>query len=618
MNERSDSLRRFARSRTSTSLAVALIAFASWLSFARILGWYFIDVDTFTLISTCRIRDLHELRAILTGPLMQDLMPNARFFRPLTSISWGLDERLWGLRPVGFHLTDLVLHTLNAQLLFLFTRSAWLRLGPGANSELLPVSRRERASRFALAVALLFGVNPAQGEFLPVIARRADLLAVLFYLTTLLALLAYLERPNALRLALAAVCCLLGLLSKETSLLLPVSACLLLVAASHQPNARATMRELAARGWPFLLVTLLYLGWHTVALGGLGGYSPEQRGPSHWQEFLVSSGICLLLFVAPGHLNRASVACGPHLTMLVYTALVLLIVVAGWCSKEFLLYRRQRLLFWLLGNAMALVLMPLGVGTLVPRHMYLHSVFFALALVWLCIAWHDRVLSLREMTRQPRAWAWLLIRAAALACIVMMLRVSPLFGSNAILEKWRETAEVTRVTVEHIALQLRTVPPRTTLFLVNFPYRIQAGENPQGISQPESTILLEHSVQGFVDLEFEQQRFDVVGLTYLTYFSADETQREVEVHFEAKRRELFIRANRGAFASLFPWPNTYGRHKLSRIYRSALERLPSGSATGRGIRLELSPNFGPRSAAFLIYTGKGVELRQFEDFTLDV
>ena len=66
---------------------LAAVAIACWLSFKRILDWYFIDVDTFPLIATGRIRSCAQLVRILTQPLMQGLMPNARFFRPLASIS---------------------------------------------------------------------------------------------------------------------------------------------------------------------------------------------------------------------------------------------------------------------------------------------------------------------------------------------------------------------------------------------------------------------------------------------------------------------------------------------------------------------------------------------------
>ena len=39
-------------------------------------------------------------------------------FRPVVSLSFALDHALWGFRPVGYHLTSVLLHALNVALLF--------------------------------------------------------------------------------------------------------------------------------------------------------------------------------------------------------------------------------------------------------------------------------------------------------------------------------------------------------------------------------------------------------------------------------------------------------------------------------------------------------------------
>src|ERR1700739_3994431 len=40
------------------------------------------------------------------------------FFRPLFISSYVIDGRIWGGRPFGYHLTNLILHALNAFLVF--------------------------------------------------------------------------------------------------------------------------------------------------------------------------------------------------------------------------------------------------------------------------------------------------------------------------------------------------------------------------------------------------------------------------------------------------------------------------------------------------------------------
>src|SRR5688500_16315083 len=38
--------------------------------------------------------------------------------RPLVNLSYALDAAIWGIRPLGFHITNVLLHALNVALLF--------------------------------------------------------------------------------------------------------------------------------------------------------------------------------------------------------------------------------------------------------------------------------------------------------------------------------------------------------------------------------------------------------------------------------------------------------------------------------------------------------------------
>src|SRR5580704_6175564 len=44
------------------------------------------------------------------------------FYRPLFWLSLAIDEKLWGLNPAGFHLTNVLLHWLSSLFLFLLLR----------------------------------------------------------------------------------------------------------------------------------------------------------------------------------------------------------------------------------------------------------------------------------------------------------------------------------------------------------------------------------------------------------------------------------------------------------------------------------------------------------------
>ena len=89
---------------------------------------------------------------------------HAANWHPLTWISHMLDVELYGMRPGMHHLTNVVLHAINAVLLFLL-----LRCGTGAVWK----------SAF---VAALFALHPLHVESVAWVAERKDVLSAMFWL----------------------------------------------------------------------------------------------------------------------------------------------------------------------------------------------------------------------------------------------------------------------------------------------------------------------------------------------------------------------------------------------------------------------------------------------------
>lgn len=138
-------------------------------------------------------------------------------YYPLVFTSYWLEYKAWGFEPRGYHLTNLVLHALNAGVLVWLLRLLGVR--PWA----------------AWLAAGLFAVHPINVASVAWAAERKNVLSTLFYL---LALGSYVwgtrgqataKRPFAFQLASTGVCAalfILGLLSKTAVLTLPVSALL--------------------------------------------------------------------------------------------------------------------------------------------------------------------------------------------------------------------------------------------------------------------------------------------------------------------------------------------------------------------------------------------------------
>jgi Flp pilus assembly protein TadD len=104
--------------------------------------------------------------------------PVAANWHPLTMLSHMLDCQLFGLKPWGHHLTSVVLHALNAVLVF-----ALLQQLTGA------IWR-------SVLVAALFGLHPLHVESVAWVAERKDVLSVFFGLLSLGAYARYAEKSK--------------------------------------------------------------------------------------------------------------------------------------------------------------------------------------------------------------------------------------------------------------------------------------------------------------------------------------------------------------------------------------------------------------------------------------
>ena len=137
------------------------------------------------------------------------------FYRPLQMLSYALDYQLWGLNPVGFHLTNALLHAASGIVLFFLIDALFFRRG------------------VSFLTALFFLVHPVQTESVVYISSRADLLAAFFMLLACLCYKKYLDQSGRHLLGAACVFAGAALLTKEYALITPA-----LFALVHLSDAR--------------------------------------------------------------------------------------------------------------------------------------------------------------------------------------------------------------------------------------------------------------------------------------------------------------------------------------------------------------------------------------------
>ncbi len=127
----------------------------------------------------------------------------AENWHPLTWLSHALDCQLYGLNPVGHHATNILMHALNAVLLFLL------------------LFRATGARGRSLLVAALFALHPLNVESVAWIAERKNVLSTLFFLFTLAAYGWYARKPELNRYLVVAALFALGLAAKPMVITLP-------------------------------------------------------------------------------------------------------------------------------------------------------------------------------------------------------------------------------------------------------------------------------------------------------------------------------------------------------------------------------------------------------------
>lgn len=198
--------------------ALVLITLAAYVPAMR-AGW--IWDDDYHVTKNISLRSLGGLVDLWTKP---GVVPQ---YYPLTHTTFWIEYQLWGLRPAGYHVVNILLHAANAILLWMILRR--LRV-PGA-----------------WLAAAVFAVHPVHVESVAWVTERKNVLSAVFYLTALLAYLKAGERRFYFLSLLLFVC---ALLSKSVTASLPAVILLII----WWKRGSLTMRDV----WP--LVPMFVLG----------------------------------------------------------------------------------------------------------------------------------------------------------------------------------------------------------------------------------------------------------------------------------------------------------------------------------------------------------------------
>jgi tetratricopeptide (TPR) repeat protein len=360
-------------------------------------------------------------------------------WHPLTWLSHMLDCQLYGIRPAGHHLTNLLLHAASTVLLFLV------------------LCRMTGAPWRSACVAALFGWHPQHVESVAWVAERKDVLSGLFFMLALWTYARYVEASRVRspkRLGwymLVLVCFALGLMSKPMLVTLPF----VLLLLDFWPLDRLTLwppRVALARLGPLLLEKVPFFLLSAVdcvlttsaqqaAIVSTAGLSLSQR--------LAHALLSYLHYLTALFVPRRMAVYYPYdksppsseiflagTVLALLTALVLVLALrrrypaVGW--------------FWYLGMLVPVIgLVQVGDQAWADRYTYLPSIGLFIAVVW----------GLGELAGRWRA------TKIALRWLAAAVGVALLVGTSVQLSYWRDT----RTLFEHAARVTRNNPLAATV-----------------------------------------------------------------------------------------------------------------------------------------------------------
>jgi len=238
-----------ARQGVAETLACAL----AFLVYVPALGFQFVYDDKPQILENPAIHAWRYLPNYFTAHAWAELYPHVsgNYYRPLFLLWFRANHAIFGIKPEGWHLTSILCHVAATYLVFVLIRQ-------------LTVSRG-----MATAASVLFALHPIHIESVAWVSGVTDPLMAIFLIGGFLAYLRFREGARWRWMGLALILFTLGLLAKETAVVLGplVFVYAWLYTESRPWTARFSLALKHSLG--FFAVTLLYLPLRAKILSGL-------------------------------------------------------------------------------------------------------------------------------------------------------------------------------------------------------------------------------------------------------------------------------------------------------------------------------------------------------------
>src|SRR3989339_1381424 len=220
--------------------AVVVILAVVGLTYFNSLSNPFIFDDKHTIVENNYIKHRETLLNLFTDKLTS-LPITKGMWRPLLMLSFAFNYFIGGLSPHSYHLINILLHFLNAVLLYL----------------LLGTFLKELSLGKRLGLTLIFCLHPINTEAVTYISSRSVTMCGFFILSGFYSYIRWLQDKKTRFYILSLASYIFALMTKEIALILP--ALILTYEFAHNKALLKEKKGLFLRLLPFILITLGYL-----------------------------------------------------------------------------------------------------------------------------------------------------------------------------------------------------------------------------------------------------------------------------------------------------------------------------------------------------------------------
>lgn len=237
-------------------LSVFVLSAVSLAIYANALWNGFVYDDRYSIVYNDFIKDIRNISGLFDRGYFQ--LSEESSYRPVVTLTHFIEYQLYGLNPWGYHLTNIIIHTINGILLYLFILQLYKKMDV----------ENKRQDVLPLFVSLLFISHPIMTEAVNAVSFREDLLVFGFYSATLVLYFYSKEslsnNKTSPAVALYSLSCLAyaaALLSKEMAVTLPLIV-LCYETVYHKKNTSSIFFNVQNLGYIVITMAYLYLRFY--------------------------------------------------------------------------------------------------------------------------------------------------------------------------------------------------------------------------------------------------------------------------------------------------------------------------------------------------------------------